>query len=66
MKKNIHPLERQFRILIGAILTSLAFFGPTNKWFLLGIIPMLTGIIGWCPPYALLGISTCKSKDTRN
>ncbi len=66
MKKNIHPLEREFRILIGIFLISLAFLGPANKWFLLGLIPLLTGIIGWCPPYALLGISTCKSKNNRN
>lgn len=60
MKKNIHPLERVIRILGGATLASLAFWGPANLWFLLGLIPLATGLIGWCPPYALLGISTCK------
>ena len=59
MKKNIHPVERIIRIIIGAGLTALAFVGPANSWFLLGIIPLATGIFGWCPPYAMLGISTC-------
>lgn len=60
MKKNIHPVERAVRVIGGIIITSLAFLGPANPWFLLGIIPVLTGAFGWCPPYQLLGISTCK------
>lgn len=59
MKKNVHQVERVIRIVGGAGLTSLAFWGPTNQWFLLGLIPLATGLLGWCPPYALLGISTC-------
>lgn len=60
MKTNIHPLERIFRIGIGAALISMSFWGAFNPWFLLGAIPLLTGIVGWCPPYTLLGINTCK------
>lgn len=63
MKKNIHPNERMLRVLSGLVIISMAFIGPENLWFLLGIVPLLTGIIGWCPPYAMLGISTCKIKD---
>lgn len=62
MKKNIHSIERVVRVLVGLALTSLAFLGPANPWFLLGLIPLLTGLIGWCPPYALLGISTCSTE----
>ncbi len=62
MNKNIHPIERGVRVVGGAALTSLAFWGPSNAWFLLGIVPILTGLAGWCPPYALLGISTCPAK----
>ena len=63
MKKNIHPVERVIRVVAGLALTSLAFWGPSNYWFLLGAIPLATGLVGWCPPYALFGISTCaKSK----
>ena len=63
MKKNIHPIERSLRVIIGLILISMVFIGPKNPWFLLGIIPLLTGFIGWCPPYAILGMSTCKIKE---
>lgn len=59
MKKNIHPVERVIRIIAGIVLMSLAFVGPANPWFLLGIIPLATGLLGWCPPYQMLGISTC-------
>jgi hypothetical protein len=60
MHQNIHNVERVVRILVGLVLVSLAFVGPANVWFLLGAIPLATGLIGWCPPYALLGINTCK------
>ncbi len=59
MKKNIHPVERGARVALGLILTALAFVGPENPWFLLGLVPLATGLLGWCPPYALLGINTC-------
>lgn len=64
MKKNIHPVERAIRILVGLGLMSMAFIGPQSPWFFLGIVPVLTGFLGWCPPYQLLGISTC-SLDRR-
>ena len=60
MKRNIGNLERGVRVVAGLGLTALAFVGPQNLWFLLGLIPLATGLIGWCPPYALLGISTNK------
>jgi len=60
MKTNIHPVERALRVIVGLGLISLAFVGPKSPWFILGIVPVLTGLIGWCPPYTLLGINTCK------
>lgn len=60
MKKNIHPIERMLRVIIGLALISQAFFGMKNLLFLIGIVPVLTGALGWCPPYQLLGINTCK------
>ena len=56
MKKNIHPIERAVRVLFGLGLVSMAFVGPQNLWFLLGLIPVATGLVGWCPPYALLEV----------
>ena len=66
MKKNIHPIERVIRILLGVVLIAMAFVGPKNLWFLIGIIPLVTGLIGWCAPYALFGISTCGLEDKSN
>jgi len=59
MKRNIGNIERIIRIVAGAGIMSLAFVGPLSLWALLGAVPLVTGLIGWCPPYALLGISTC-------
>lgn len=59
MTKNIHTIERAVRVVVGLALVSMAFVGPANLWFLLGAIPLATGIVGWCPPYAMLGINTC-------
>ena len=61
MKKNIGSIERVIRIIAGIAILSLAFVGPQSPWAYLGIIPLATGLIGWCPLYALLGLSTCKS-----
>ena len=59
MKTNIHSVERIVRVALGLGLVSMAFVGPANLWFLLGLIPLATGLVGWCPPYAMLGINTC-------
>jgi hypothetical protein len=63
MKKNIHPIERAVRVVVGLGLIAMAFVGPANLWFLVGIVPLMTGLLGWCPPYQLLGISTCKTNQ---
>ena len=60
MKQNVHNIERVVRIVVGLGLVSMAFVGPANLWFLLGVVPLLTGLVGWCPPYAMLGINTCE------
>ena len=58
--KNVHPVERGIRIVVGLGLISMAVGGPQNPWFFLGVVPLATGLLGWCPPYTLLGINTCK------
>ncbi len=66
--KNIGGIDRALRIIIGVILVmfvQLAFIGPQTPWAYLGfigLIPLIAGIIGHCPPYKLLGINTCKNK----
>jgi len=63
MKRNIGNIERGIRIIGGLAIFSLAFVGPQSPWALLGIVPVLTGIIGWCPPYHLLGVNTCRKDE---
>ena len=62
MTKNINDTERVFRFIGGAAIASLAFWGPQNNWYLLGVIPMLTGFVGTCPLYLALGINTRHAK----
>jgi len=60
MKTNIHPIERIMRMVFGLMMICFAFVGPmASPWFLIGILPLLTGIVGWCPPYQLFDINTC-------
>jgi len=67
MSKNVGGIDRILRIVIGAALIVAYFLNSdgTYSWlYLLGIIPLATGLIGWCPPYALFGINTCKTKNS--
>jgi hypothetical protein len=61
MKVNIGKVERIVRVVVGIAVLSLAFVEPRTPWAYLGIMPILSGLIGWCPPYALLGISTVRT-----
>lgn len=63
MKQNVHHIERVIRILAGIGLLAFVFVGPKTMWGLVGIIPLITGVMCWCPSYALLGISTCKASE---
>jgi len=58
--KNEHTVERVLRVLIGVGLLSLVFVGPQTAWGWIGILPLVTGLVGTCPAYTLLGISTCR------
>ena len=60
MKVNVGPLERIARIIVGVGILSLTVVGPQTAWGYLGLVPLLTGVTGWCPPYSILGISTCR------
>ncbi len=60
MKCNVGKTERIIRVIVGLGLVSMAFVGPQNPWFFLGLIPLITGAVGWCPAYIPFGINTCK------
>ena len=64
MKQNIHYIDRIVRLTLAVALLAFFFFGTSEyKIFgLLGIIPLMTGMVGFCPLYALLGIDGCACK----
>ena len=63
MKQNVGSIDRTLRTIIGLGLISMVFIGPQAAWGWVGIVPLATAIMGWCPPYSLLGINTCGIKN---
>lgn len=61
MNKNVGGLDRVLRIVVGLVLIGLAVTGTVGWWGYLGAVPLLTGLIGWCPAYLPLGIKTCRT-----
>lgn len=59
LTKNEGTIDRAIRVLVGLGVLSLVFVGPKTLWGLLGVVPLLTGLLGRCPLYTLLGIKTC-------
>lgn len=60
MKKNVGGIDRALRLIAGVLLLALGY--TTSFWFgIIGAVLLVTAAIGWCPPYALLGFSTCKN-----
>ncbi|CAN7667476.1 DUF2892 domain-containing protein [Variovorax paradoxus] len=59
MSKNIGPLERTARVGGGTLLIMLAATEIVGRWGYIGVVPLLTGVIGTCPLYSLFGFSTC-------
>jgi len=62
MKTNVGSIERIVRVLVGLALIGLTLTGNIGAWGWLGVVPLATGLVGWCPPYAMFGISTCKMR----
>ncbi len=57
---NEGTLDRTLRIILGIALVSLVFTGPQSLWGLFGLVPLATGLIGFCPVYRLFGLDTCR------
>ena len=60
MHTNTGTLDRALRVMAGLALTALAAAGILGPWAWIGVVPLATGLLGWCPAYSLLGIKTCK------
>ena len=60
--RNEGTIDRLLRVALGLVVLSLVFVGPKTNWGYLGLIPLITGIVGYCPLYRLLGLNTCPLK----
>ncbi|NMM05971.1 DUF2892 domain-containing protein [Polaromonas sp.] len=63
MKSNEGGIDRMLRIVLGLVLIGLAATGTVGLWGWIGIVPLATGLIGWCPLYAMLGLNSCPLKS---
>lgn len=59
LPRNEGTIDRVLRIFLGVSLLSLVFVGPQTPWGWIGVIPLITGLIGSCPLYTILGLNTC-------
>ncbi|WP_372738019.1 DUF2892 domain-containing protein [Neptunomonas sp.] len=60
MEKNIGSVDKVIRILIGLVLIALVFVGPQTPWGWIGVPVILIALVGTCPLYKIIGVSTCK------
>ncbi|HPW06869.1 MAG TPA: DUF2892 domain-containing protein [Burkholderiaceae bacterium] len=63
MKTNEGGIDRIVRIVAGLVLIGLAYTGTVGMWGYIGVVPLATGLIGWCPAYTMLGMNTCPMKS---
>jgi hypothetical protein len=59
MQRNEGTIDRALRIIAGLGILSLVFVGPQTPWGWIGLVPLVTGLVGVCPVYSILGIRTC-------
>ncbi len=66
MKSNVGGVDKILRIVLGLGLLSLILIleGDARWWGLVGLVPLVTGLVNFCPLYGLLGINTCPTKQT--
>ncbi len=58
--KNMGGVDKTLRIVVGLGLISLVFVGPQTPWGWVGVIPLMTGFLNYCPVYSLIGLNTTK------
>ena len=59
MEKNVGSLDKVVRVVVGIALIAMVFVGPQTAWGWIGVIPLVTAALSWCPLYTPLGITTC-------
>ncbi len=64
MQRNVGGVDRGVRIIVGAalVLWALTTAGPYHWWGLAGLVPLVTGLVGWCPAYVPFGWKTCRPR----
>lgn len=62
MKTNVGGIDRMLRIVLGLALIGLTLAGVIGAWGWLGVVPLGTALMGFCPLYPMLGINTCPAK----
>lgn len=62
MPVNLGTIDRALRVIAGLVLIALVFVGPQTPWGWIGLVPLLTALVGFCPAYTLLGVRTCPLK----
>ncbi len=62
MNANVGGIDRILRIVAGLVLVILAILGIGSPWTWIGVVPLATGLLGWCPAYTLFGLRTCPLK----
>lgn len=65
MKVNEGRVDRGIRVAVGLVLIALAATGSIGAWGYIGVVPLLTGAVGLCPLYSLLGINTCPASGAK-
>jgi hypothetical protein len=63
MNKNVGGVDRILRVVVGLLLIALAATGTVGAWGYVGIVPIVTAAIGWCPAYLPFGFSSCKTRS---
>ncbi|BAO82460.1 MAG: DUF2892 domain-containing protein [Betaproteobacteria bacterium] len=63
MQTNVGSADRIVRVVGGVALIALAATGTVGAWGYIGVVPILTAAVGWCPAYLPFGINTCKTRD---
>ncbi len=64
MTANVGGIDRILRVIVGLALIALALTGTVGAWGYIGVVPLLTALVGFCPAYTLLGLNTCPVKNT--